>query len=349
MQKIPNNEYMRKITRRRFLQKTLKYGAGACALSFLYKTLKDQDISFELEQLTFPEAMFYKKLKNNAVLCQLCPRKCEIPDKRSGYCLARKNINGKLHAVTYGHFFYYHHNKNTPYDVSDFSLGAAGCNFRCPFCIAHYTALNPPEQFYRQKRNNYAHIITSASETVKSYFINPTDLIKMAKEKNYKKIKHSGNEPFTYYEYLYDFCSLSKQNNIENIVLSNAYLEKEPLKDIIKNIDSFMFSIKSFSKENHQKWVKADLDIVLKNIKEVTKQGIHADIAFLLIPGKTDSTEEITALCKWFKTNMPSNSSLLFQNFNPSHEWENLDATYPHKAKQALQIAHTLGINALYT
>lgn len=339
---------MRKITRRKFLKNTLKVTASACALSFLYKSFSNQDIPLDPKDLTFPEAMFYKKLKNNAVLCQLCPRKCELQENKTGYCFARKNIKGKLYALSYGHIFYFHHKKDTPYDISDFSIGAAGCNFKCPFCIAHYTALNPPNQFYRQKKDNYAHIITSASETVKTYYLSPEDTIRMAKEKNYKLLKHSGNEPFTYYEYLYELAQKSKETNIKNLVLSNAYIEKEPLRKILPLMDTFLFSIKSFSKENHRKWINADLDIVLDNIKTAVNTGLHADIAFLLIPGKTDSTEEITALCKWFKNNMPKKSSLIFQSFNPSHRWQDLNPTNPQKAKEAVNIANKMGFQAYY-
>ena len=36
------------------------------------------------------------------VVCELCPRKCEIPEGGAGDCRIRVNLEGKLRATTYG-------------------------------------------------------------------------------------------------------------------------------------------------------------------------------------------------------------------------------------------------------
>ena len=55
-------------------------------------------LSFSEEKLSLKEAMYYKKIDEpkNAVFCQLCPRRCTIPEGKSGFCRARKNIKGTL-------------------------------------------------------------------------------------------------------------------------------------------------------------------------------------------------------------------------------------------------------------
>ena len=48
------------------------------------------------------EAAYYKKLDKQKVECTLCPHNCVIGEGKTGYCGVRKNISGKLYALTYG-------------------------------------------------------------------------------------------------------------------------------------------------------------------------------------------------------------------------------------------------------
>lgn len=48
------------------------------------------------------EASYYQTLEDNTVQCQLCFRKCAIPEGGRGFCLTRENRSGKLYTLTYG-------------------------------------------------------------------------------------------------------------------------------------------------------------------------------------------------------------------------------------------------------
>ncbi|NOR75510.1 MAG: radical SAM protein, partial [Draconibacterium sp.] len=47
------------------------------------------------------EAQFYTKLKNNKVLCELCPWDCKLETGQTGVCKVRTNENGKLVTLVY--------------------------------------------------------------------------------------------------------------------------------------------------------------------------------------------------------------------------------------------------------
>jgi len=48
------------------------------------------------------EAMFYKRGESSSVYCQLCFRRCFIPEGRSGFCRVRENRAGILRSLVYG-------------------------------------------------------------------------------------------------------------------------------------------------------------------------------------------------------------------------------------------------------
>ncbi|MCD6277528.1 radical SAM protein, partial [candidate division WOR-3 bacterium] len=48
------------------------------------------------------EAYFYEKLENKKVKCKNCPHECVLGPGETGFCRARKNIDGKLYSLAYG-------------------------------------------------------------------------------------------------------------------------------------------------------------------------------------------------------------------------------------------------------
>ena len=87
------------------------------------------------------EALFYKKLAQNKVKCELCHQFCQISPGKRGLCGVRENQAGTLFTLVYGQVIavnidpvekkpLYHFLPGT----KTFSLATAGCNFRCTNC-----------------------------------------------------------------------------------------------------------------------------------------------------------------------------------------------------------------------
>jgi len=47
-------------------------------------------------------AKYFETLDEKNVKCTLCPHYCKLGDGQTGLCKARKNLGGKLYALTYG-------------------------------------------------------------------------------------------------------------------------------------------------------------------------------------------------------------------------------------------------------
>lgn len=87
------------------------------------------------------EVMFYTKGPEEQVNCQVCPRLCNIPPGKRGFCRVRENMGGILYATNYAECSSYALDpieKKPLYHFYPgkliFSLGTVGCNLRCGFC-----------------------------------------------------------------------------------------------------------------------------------------------------------------------------------------------------------------------
>ena len=165
------------------------------------------------------EALLYKSLEGDGVICNLCAHNCTISDGKSGVCNVRVNKGGKLFSLVYGELISQHVDpveKKPLYHFypgsSAYSIATVGCNFRCQWCqnweIAHMPhegggivgKFSPPEQVIKD-------VIASRSQS----------------------IAYTYTEPTIFFEYSYDIARLAKQNCIANIFVTNGYMTSEML------------------------------------------------------------------------------------------------------------------------
>ena len=77
------------------------------------------------------------------------------------------------------------------------------------------------------------------------------------------------NEPFMWYEYIYDVAKRIKEydKNISVVLVSNGYVNKEPLKKILPFIDAMNIDLKGFTNRYYNDICKAKIEPVLETIK----------------------------------------------------------------------------------
>ena len=229
------------------------------------------------------EAMYYEKGKDNTVKCHLCPHNCTIKEGKVGICKVRKNIEGKLISLNYGKQTSYAYDpiEKKPlyhfYPGRDiFSIGSFGCNLNCDFCqnweIAHGTTLTME--------------------------IEDEDILLLGKSKNSIGIAYTYNEPTISYEYIYHISKLAKEKGLKNVLVTNGFINEEPLKEILPYIDAMNIDLKSMNEDFYKKICKGRLNPVLKTI-EIAAKHTHVEITTLIIDGVNSSEEEIEALTNW--------------------------------------------------
>jgi len=283
------------------------------------------------------EALYYKKLGEKNVQCQLCPHFCFLKEGETGRCHVRKNINGKLISLVY----------NKPCSLAidpiekkplyhflpgekTLTLATAGCNLACKHC------------------QNWE-ISQCSPEKVRSLNIKPEDIIREAKENKSKIISYSYTEPSIYYEYMLDIAKLAKKAKIKNVTVTNGFINPEPLNELCKYIDASNIDLKSIENEFYERVCGARLEPVLEAIKIMHKKGVWIELTNLIIPGLNDSYEEINRLVDWVRKNLGLQVPLHFSAFYPTYKMLNLPPTSPSILKKARNIALNKGLEYVYT
>lgn len=278
------------------------------------------------------EALYYTSSDNN-VICRLCPHNCHIPPDKSGICKVRKNIKGKLYALTYNHPFpgsidpiekkpLFHYFPGQ----SIFSIGTVGCNMSCMHCQNFETSQSGPEDYNLPT-------------------ITPTQLIDQTTT---GMIAYTYNEPTIYYEYMLDCAKLAKQHNIKNVIVSNGYINQPPLIELCKYIDAANIDLKSFDNKFYKDICNAEISPVLETLKTLQKNNIWLEITNLIIPNHNDTPQQITKLCQWIKDNLGPDVPLHFSAFYPTYKLTNSPPTPISTLIKAKDIAQKIGIRYIY-
>lgn len=228
------------------------------------------------------EAMFYKKGQKDIVYCILCPHYCKIEDGELGKCRARKNIKGKLYSLNYGKLTSYAYDpiEKKPlyhfYPGSNiFSVGSFGCNLACDFCQNW-------EIVYDES------LAMDASDD---------DILTFAKANDSIGIAYTYNEPSIWYEYILDRSKKIQEEGLKNVIITNGFINEEPLKELLPYIDAMNIDLKSIEDSFYKSYCKANIEPVIKTI-ELAYKSTHIEVTTLLIDGENSSLEEMAKLSK---------------------------------------------------
>ncbi len=274
------------------------------------------------------EAMYWKKEKDT-VHCTLCPHNCQIPDGSVGFCGVRKNIKNKLYSLVYARpatiaidpiekkpLYHFLAGENA------LSLGTVGCNFACLFCQNWTLSRSKPQEVE----------VTGKEE------VSPEEVIRFAKEKHCRIIAYTYNEPTIFYEYMLDCAKLARKQGIKNVIVSNGYIQEEPLKELCKVIDGANIDLKSFSDNFYKRYVSGKLEPVLESLKILKKNKVWLEVTNLIIPTLNDDMKEIEEMCKWIVDNL-GQIPLHFSRFYPHYKLKHIEPTPEETLVKAREIA----------
>ncbi|MBN3038538.1 MAG: AmmeMemoRadiSam system radical SAM enzyme [Candidatus Omnitrophica bacterium] len=283
---------------------------------------------------TLREAMFYQRLENNQVQCNLCFRNCLIKEGQRGICRNRENRKGLLFNIVHSRPSAVHIDpieKEPQLHMLPGSkilcLGTAGCNFRCCFCHNWTLSQRPLEEM------SYC------------YNLPPEQVVKMAKERNIPTISFTYNDPISFYEYVYDVAKLAKAQGLKILWHSNGTLNPEPLRELLKYTDAVTIDLKGFSEEFYGNVCFAQLQPVLESLKIIKEKGVWLELVNLVIPSLNDDPRNIKRMCQWIKENLGPDVPIHFSRFSPSYRLTDLPPTPINILEKAYAIACETGLN----
>ncbi len=282
------------------------------------------------------EAMFYKNLDGQNVQCLLCPRECVISDGKRGFCRNRENQKGTLYSIVYG--------KPSVVDIGPIEkapiyhfvpghfrlcITCASCNFRCKYC------------------QNW-HLSQKSLEELDTHSYSPSEIGEEAKRQKLNSISFTYTEPTVYYEYLYDISSIAKPMGSKTSIVSNGYINREPLVKLLKVLDAVKIDLKGFSEKFYEEVSSATLRPVLESLITVKKEKVWLEIVNLIVPTLNDDPKMIGQMCQWIRENLGVDTPLHFTRFFPNHKLTHLPPTPISTLELAYEIAKRNGLRYVY-
>lgn len=253
-------------------------------------------------------AMYWEKLQNRLVKCNLCPHHCTIAEGKTGICKVRKNIDGTLYSMNSSLISSIALDSIEKKPLYHFypgskilSIGSIGCNLNCPFC---------------QNIN-----ISKDFENVQTFKMDPDYIINKAislKSEGNIGIAFTYNEPTVWYEAVLELAKRCKQNDLKTVMVTNGFISKEPLENLLPYIDAWNIDLKAFNENFYLKIVKGNLKNVLETITIASKSA-HVELTTLIIPGENDSEDEMREEAK-FIANIDPVIPLHISRFFPQYK-----------------------------
>jgi len=317
----------RKISRRTFArQGSLAVAAGLVAPLRL-------DASGQASGLRLA---MYQEEGARGIVCRICPNECTLKEGEVSDCRNRIVKKSKLYTMAFGNPCaanidpvekkpLYHFLPGT----SAFSIATAGCNFACLNC------------------QNWT-ISQTGPDKTRNFDMPPEDVVANALSGNCRSIAYTYSEPNTFYEYVYETSKLARARGIKNIMVSNGYINREPLKELCKYIDGANIDLKSFSDSTYLKLNGGKLQPVLDSLRTYRDEGVWLEITNLIVPGWTDKPDEIKQMCRWLAENGFTETPVHFSRFQPQYKLEHLPPTPTAILNTAASIAREAGLKYVY-
>ncbi len=282
------------------------------------------------------EAKYYEKLPNKRIRCKLCPKECEIDDMERGFCGVKENIDGKYYTFVHSKPCTVHVDPIEKKPFSHFlpgttalSIATVGCNMDCKYCQNWQISQLRPEQ-------------------CQYYFIPPDEMVDISLKNKSPSIAHTYTEPVIFYEYMYDIGVEAKKKGIKNVMISNGYINPEPMRELCKYLDAVKIDLKAFTEEFYEDICVGELKSVLDTFELLKKEGIWFEIVYLVVPTLNDSKDEISQMSRWIMDKLGPDVPVHFSRFHPQYKLKNLPPT-PLKTLELLRdTAMNEGLNYVY-
>ena len=241
------------------------------------------------------QAKYCTKLTNNTIKCELCPHYCHIQENQTGKCGVRTNRAGELYADSYGcvtsialdpiekkPLYMFHPGKKIV------SIGSYGCNFKCPFC-----------QNYGISMEYIVNRTVPLTPRMTPELV--AEVATLAVQDGNIGVAYTYNEPLIGYEFVKDCSQLIHEAGLLNVLVTNGYINAEPLAELLPLIDALNIDIKGYNKRTY-KMLDGTLDAVKSTIETASK-ACHVEVTTLVIPN--ENIDDIEEISKWLATINP--------------------------------------------
>ncbi len=168
-----------------------------------------------------------------------------------------------------------------------FSAGSLGCNLHCKFCQNWEISQTGIEEFGYLKDVTCEMLISKALS-----------------RSNNIGIAYTYNEPTVWFEFMLETAKLAQKEGLKNVMVTNGFINPEPLEELFPFMDAFSVDLKAFTEEFYKTITASRLEPVLNALKMIRNSGRHLEITNLVITDTNDDEKEFTEMVDWIATEL---------------------------------------------
>jgi len=249
------------------------------------------------------KALFYN-IEGDKVRCRLCPHNCLISEGNSGICGSRYNENKTLYTRNYSIVSAMATDPIEKKPLYNFypgskilSLGTYGCNLKCIFC------------------QNWS----ISQQILKGQTLSPDSIVPLIKKFGGIGIAYTYNEPTIWYEFISECAPLVKASGYKNVLVTNGFINIEPLSKLIPYIDAFNVDLKGFSDEFYKNYCGGMLSSVKSTIAFIYKRA-HLELTHLVVTGLNDDIHSFSSMVDYI-SGISRKIPLHISRYHPDHKY----------------------------
>ena len=153
-------------------------------------------------------------------------------------------------------------------------------------------------------------------------------------------IAYTYNEPTVWFEFMLDIAAIARKYKMKNVMITNGFINPEPMDELLTFIDAFNVDLKAFTEEFYRTLTFSSLEPVKETLLRIKKAGKHLEITNLVIPELNDQTSDFTEMIHWISTCLGGDTPLHLSRYFPNYKL-NQSATTAEDLKRLYNIAKT--------
>jgi len=140
----------------------------------------------------------------------------------------------------------------------------------------------------------------------------------------------SGGEPLLQIDFVIELFKKLKKQGIHTALDTSGFIDTDKLKDLLDYTDLVLLDLKAIEDNTHKDLIGVSNEKILKFAKYLSDKQVPVWIRHVLVPGITDSEEQLTKLNGYIKTlKNVEKVEVLGYHFLGKEKWELMGEKHP--------------------
>lgn len=241
-------------------------------------------------QVSRGEAAFGHRLPNGNLICDLCPRFCELAPGERGWCQTRFNRRGRLWSANHNWLSILQFGRIESVPLVQYAsggivlkLGSFGCNFVPQAERESFGAeVGSGRSFYPRDLANICMSLVKQG-CIGAAFVYA--------------------EPLMWYEFLMQSAMLLKKCDMRVILATAGFVNQRPLQELLPYVDAVRFDLFAFDSAFYRNNMHVSFAEVLLALRTLALSDVHLEVTTPLLPGQNDAPEDIARIAAYLAQN----------------------------------------------